>query len=357
MNILARYIGRYIMVTTLLAMGVLTFVLLCGNLLQAFELLAKGIPLATISQYLLLHIPSLLTYTLPLATLCAAVLVFSRLSADNEVLAMRASGRSLWEIVTPALLWSVLLSVACVVLQLKSVPSCKYAADRMVETAGADNALAFLKEGAYVKVMPYIIYVGKREGGQLRNVHVYKLNRQGERVQEITARKGRIAPDTGGGRIRLELRQARIVTLPELRRVAGGEVTVPIDTGKAGRAQALTRKAEYMSISALFGKIRLLSKRDVPVTPLYVEIHKRLALAISPFALMLVGIPFGLRTHRRETSIGIVVSVVLGVFFYMFLVLGEALENEPAYHPEILMWVPNILYQIGGIYGMFRGSG
>ena len=83
-----------LLLTTLLGIGILTFVLVSANLLQAFELVARGVSPAVLGQFIAYMLPFALQFSIPLAVLCAAVLVFSRMSADHEVTAMRASGDS-----------------------------------------------------------------------------------------------------------------------------------------------------------------------------------------------------------------------------------------------------------------------
>ncbi len=74
-----------------------------------------------------------------------------------------------------------------------------------------------------------------------------------------------------------------------------------------------------------------------------------MSLAFSPIGFLLLGIPFGIRTKRSETSVGLVFSLLLALVFYVFLALAESLEDQSHYHPEVLVWLPNIFYQLGGL--------
>jgi len=360
MKTLNLYIGRQLLGSSLIAVGVLTFVMLSANLMRAFELVHRGVSLGIIFRFLLYLLPSMLTYTIPMSVLCASVLVFSRLSADNEVTAMRASGVGLWQIISPGLFLSIFLSAVCVILQVQVAPNCKYLADRLKKAEAVSDPLAFLEPGRFVEVPGHIIYIGNIEGRELTDIHILGIDANGKVAEDITARTGQIHLAKAGTTMELALQDATIVTVdpaadegatPSLQRLSSRDCVLPIDYQDKSKQRKLFRRTKHMDIGAIFGCIRLFSEhggRD-KTTPLYVELHTRLSLAMSPFAFLLLGVPFGIRTKRTETSIGVVMSIILALVFYVFVVLADNLRNESAYHPELLVWLPNIIYQLGGL--------
>ncbi|MCA9399682.1 MAG: LptF/LptG family permease, partial [Candidatus Omnitrophica bacterium] len=93
MKIIRSYIIRESIIPFFLSLLVLTCVFLLGNLIQLTNLVInKGVKLSLIGKVFILYVPVLLGYTLPIACLIAVILAFSRMSADNEILALRASG-------------------------------------------------------------------------------------------------------------------------------------------------------------------------------------------------------------------------------------------------------------------------
>ncbi len=362
MKRLNLYITKQLVVTALIAVGVLTFVLLSANLMDASGLLAKGLGLGTLFKFTVYIVPYLLAYAIPLAWLCASVLVFSWLSAGHEISAMRASGISLWQIVSPALILSILLSVGCVVLQSWLVPACNRKAQQLESGGNLSNPARVLEPGRFVKFADFVIYTDRKEGNQLRGVHIYALDEQGRVHRDITARKGRIESDPDKRKFYLRLKDATIITSEtqsqqqgkqdSSRTLAGRDARIPLKLGQEQGGGRLIRDLDQMSMKNLMGAVHVFADSGRDVTPVYVELHTRLSLALSPFALLLVGIPCGIRTRRRETSIGLAVSLFLALFFYGFMVLAEGLDRYPALHPEFFAWVPNVLYQVGGLCGI-----
>ncbi len=360
MKTLNCYVGRQLLGTTLIAIGVLTFVMLSANLFKAFELLARGVPLLVLLQFLLYLMPDILTFTAPLALLCSCVLVFSRLSADNEITAMRASGISLWQIVSPGLLISVVLSVVCMLLHTTISPRCRHRAYLLRRTEGIKNPLVVIEPGRFVELPGYVIRVGERSGNALEDVHIFALGSDGKVRQDITARRGTVRVNDAARMLEIELEEATIAAVDlssenagkRLRRFATQSFTFPLDYGAEVDRRPLTRKLKYMDLGMLFGRIYIDSAMGLNTTATYVELHTRLSMALSPFAFLLLGIPFGVRTQRSETSVGLLVCLCLALGFYAFIMLADGLKYQAALHPEILVWLPNIIYQIGGLWAL-----
>jgi lipopolysaccharide export system permease protein len=84
------------------------------------------------------------------------------------------------------------------------------------------------------------------------------------------------------------------------------------------------------------------------------EAHQRWAMAAACVSFVLIGIPLGMKTSRRETSVGIAISLVLALCFYFFVVLGSSLKNKPFVFPEAVLWSPNLAFQLIGLWLLRR---
>lgn len=83
------------------------------------------------------------------------------------------------------------------------------------------------------------------------------------------------------------------------------------------------------------------------------EINKRFSFPLACIVFALVGVPLGITAHRRETSFGFGVSLVIGIFYFLFIIIADTLRTHAKLHPELLVWVPNVLFLVIGIW-MFR---
>ena len=87
-----------------------------------------------------------------------------------------------------------------------------------------------------------------------------------------------------------------------------------------------------------------------------VELNKRISNAMATLAFALLAVPLGIVAHRKETSIGFVISLVIGLTYYLFFVLAGMASGKPKWHPEILVWLPNVLFMSVGAYRFYRLS-
>ncbi|MFZ4395188.1 MAG: LptF/LptG family permease [Kiritimatiellia bacterium] len=74
-----------------------------------------------------------------------------------------------------------------------------------------------------------------------------------------------------------------------------------------------------------------------------VELNKRMALASAAFCFALIGMPLGIRSHRRESTVGVAIGLGIALLYYMAMILADALKESPGWHPELLAWLPAAL--------------
>src|SRR6185295_10523421 len=111
-RILSRYILRQHFAPLGFALAALTCAMLVNQVAKQFgNLVGKGLPWGVILEVFLLTIPFIVAMTLPMAVLVAVLYAFSHLAADNEITAMRASGVSVYQVLTPVLFWGVAMSL------------------------------------------------------------------------------------------------------------------------------------------------------------------------------------------------------------------------------------------------------
>jgi lipopolysaccharide export system permease protein len=83
------------------------------------------------------------------------------------------------------------------------------------------------------------------------------------------------------------------------------------------------------------------------------EINKRFSFPFACMVFALVGVPLAVTAHRRETSFGFAASLVIGLFYFLFIILADTLRANAKVHPELLVWFPNVLF-LGVGWWLFR---
>jgi len=354
---LHRYLTRQVVTSLLMTVAVFTFVLLLGNMLKEMLglLVNRQVTLLTVLEAVGLLIPFVLVFALPMGLLTATLLTFGRFSADNELTAVRASGVSLLSLISPILVLSVLLTGVCALVNLHFAPRCRLAYNQLLYKSALDRIDLLLPERTFIKhFAPFTVYFGRVRGNELWNIDLYETDKLGTNFISFThAPRGVLSIDRTNKTIRLLLHDAWHTRVLEGDRQPFFSGEVPVELAlreKTGRQDSIG----YLTFAELREKRRDLRGLGLPTTAVDVQIQSKVAFSFACIGFTLIGIPLGIRAHRRETSAGIAMSLLLVIVYYSFLILGQSLESKPQYAPYLIVWLPNFLFQAIGIVLLHR---
>jgi lipopolysaccharide export system permease protein len=349
-------------------MGVFTFVLLLGRMLKQLSslLVNQQVGLPAVAYFTLLMLPYVLSFTLPMATLATTLLVFGRMSADHEITAMRASGISLGRIAAPVILVATLLAGLCFYINAQVTPWSRLQFRTMFLRLGMEKPMALLEEGIYMRSFPgYVIYVEHKKGNKVEDVALYTLDNDGNVVASLRAQNGTVTANPATQKLMLDLYKVQgdlrdpkdPTNINKIRPGATAEhYPIELDLGRAFRHASMTRKLPDLLFGELLTEIQSLRTKGIYPAAALMEAHQRVAAAVACLAFALIGIPLGIKTSRRETSIGIALSLGLAVAYYFLTVMAYALRTKPHLYPEAVLWAPCVLFEVLGLWLLWRVS-
>lgn len=371
MKILHKYIIKQVSVVFFTCLVVFTFVLFIGNMLRIIEMMAKGVGVYTIIRFLFLLIPFMLSYSIPISILTSALLVFARLSAENEITAIKATGISLKFIFKPVIIYAIIIVCFCLLINDKLRPNAIFNGRKLLVEIGMDEPMINITSGRFNEVFPnYVVYVGQKKGKTLTRVVVYKFEKD-KLNSVITAESGEIVHENKKTvtDVYLKLYNGIVEEIPQEGQETGKVNRMQFDTYniKFDLAEQiedfskLVKKEREMTNKELLNRVEDLNNKLIQpdykqliiqikqeISSLKTRIHNRLAMAFSPLVFILVAIPLGIKVHRSETSIGAGISLMLVSAYYFLMTLGEAFQDKIVFKPWLLMWLPNaILFIIG----------
>ena len=344
-----------------MAIAILTFGMTGTYLVKVLDYVSQGIPFITFLKFTVYILPIILTFTVPWAVMVAVMLVFGRLSADNEITAMRACGVSILQITSPILVITVLLSAICLYLQVEVGPPLLGESRDMMKIAAINQPMSMFEPGKSVSYDNTLIYVDDKDGKEgLRGVELYVLSGVNEVAQNISSDYGKVVVDKEKQIMTIKLFDCLVTDKQSgnesIDRFFAQELNFSFHYGKAENEKRISIKPKYMNLRDLMGRIRLTKELNKDTTDLEIELNQRFAFALSPIAFLLLGLPLAIRTSRRETSVGLFLSVILAGIFFLSIILCESLESFPKLYPQYLLWVPNIVFQLLGAFMTYRIS-
>ncbi len=352
MKTLNLYVTRGFVATFCMALGILSFGMMGARLVKVFEYLSRGVPLSEALLFIAYSMPIVLSFTIPWAVLVSVMLVFGRLSADTEITAMRACGISILQIISPILLLTFALTLLCFYIQTMVGPHYLGIARLRLKSTAVTHPLALFEPGRPMLFDDNIIYIEDMVGKDgIKGVQIFTKNRAGTKaMQDITAPEGKILVDEATQQLKVILYNCNMIDYSSKppSRVFNREVEFSVDYGKDFNRRSIGKRAKYMTLSELLSRIRIDKKLNRDTMDLEIELNQRIAMSLSPIAFLLLGLPLAIRTSRRETSINLFISIIMGGIFFLAVIIFQSMSSIPKIYPQYLLWIPNFVYQLVG---------
>jgi lipopolysaccharide export system permease protein len=371
-NLLHRYLFRDLLGATVAGVALFAFLLLAGNAIKDVigPLVDRLLTVSQSMELLGLVVPFVLPYALPMGLLTAVLLVLGRVSAQHEITAMRAAGLGIMRIAAPVLLLAIGGVAVSLVVNFLYAPQAKTLYRQILSDTGKKNPLGLLVPKQFVREFPgFVIYVGEREGDTLRDVWVWILDKQHRVTRFARGASGtNLTWNTEEQTISLELQNAyiedRSADSPESfdrPPVTATGKTLPISfpLSKVFKKSVFTQKVSWMDFSQLTAERRRLAASSDPedrarLLQVNIDLHEQATLAFSVLSLVMVGVPLGIRTGRTETSANLGLALLLTMAFYFVMIAVGWVDDKPQFHPELLLWIPNIVFQVLGGWMWWR---
>lgn len=355
MTIADRYIGRQVLSGTFFAILMLTLVLVLGNLFkEARTLLVEyGAPMWVLGDFAINVLPVSLIFTIPWAFLTSVLLVFGKLSSDNELNAFRVAGMSLQRIALPVVLLGAALSGLCLWLNLEVGPHAKRQLDDIVKNTLIKDPRTLLRAGTDQSGLRNVrVDAGSSNGEVFQNLHIFVMDDRAAGSTDsdqlyVHADRAETVLDREKQQIRLRLNNAYI----DGRYGGGREFTL------------LSEELEWMVVDysdATGGKVRSGSMTNAEIDAYLATLPetypdqikarflarktRRYTSSFACLAFAMVGVPLGIKARRRDTSTGLVLSIGIGAgYFLASSMLGGSVDHQ------WLLWLPNLVCLALGI--------
>jgi lipopolysaccharide export system permease protein len=336
------------------ALGVFTFVLLIAKVMELTDLVvSRGVGLDVVGRLLLYTLPYFFVFTIPMATLLSVLLAFLRLSADNEITALKAAGVGLLQLLPPVAVLSMLAWLGSSVLAIWALPWGNHNFENLVfQTAQSKTELALRERVFMDSFSGLVIYINRLPGdGQMQDVFIVDERDPG-RVYTVVAKRGKLYP-ASQGKVTVRLFDGTLHTvgigLKSAQTAQFDSYDVTMEAAGFGSAQRGGEKHEKeMSLEELSEGMQKEQPGSRRYYLLDMEMQKKFTLPFSCLVMALIGLPLGIHS-RSGRSWGVAVAMVIFFSYYIMLSAAWSFGAQGIYPPKIGMWVPNAIF---GLVGM-----
>ena len=355
MRILTRYILREVSSHALIGAGIFTFVLFTRDLGRILELVVRAsAPLPSVAEIFFYTVPLALTYTIPMSVLVGILIGLSRLAADSEITAMRASGMGVWSFgrilaIFVVGAWALALFNG-LYLAPWSLASLGHLEDQLKGSQVSFEVQPRVFYEGFPKIVLYVQDVHTAQGAAVWK-GVFLADISDPANPRITlAHEGILVPE-GQDRLHLHLIDgATHETDPKLAdhyQISTFQQTdIPIELPSTENKADEQIPVGLVSTSSL----RDYARRVDPVSARWylIEFHRRFALPTACLVLAMVGIPLGLSSKKSGKSGGFVLTIVLVFVYYFVSLIGVSLARQGKVGPMFGAWLANLAFFAAG---------
>ncbi|MGO9863873.1 MAG: LptF/LptG family permease [Terriglobales bacterium] len=364
MRILTRYILGEVVSHALIGAAVFTFVLFTRALDLILELVVRNsAPLPSVAEVFFFTVPGALTYTIPMGVLVGILIGLSRLAADSEITAMRASGLGVWTYLR-------VISIFVVVAWLLALGNSVYLAPRSLAALGQLQDRLKSSQASF-EVQPRVFYeefpkkvlyvqdVKAMSGGALwKGVFLADLTDPSAPTISL-AREGLLVsqgPDTLDLHLSSGSTHETDPKNPDQYQISTFQTTdIPIQIPAAQNSQ------EHEAASVHEMKVADLLRNAQAAGPIarrlyLIEYHGRFALPTACIVLALVGIPLGLSSKKGGKSSGLVLTILLVFLYYSISLIGVSLAKQGHLSPAAGVWLADLVFLVGGVFLLWQSE-
>ncbi|HKT23922.1 MAG TPA: LptF/LptG family permease [Terriglobales bacterium] len=361
MRILTRYVLWEVFSHGVIGAALFTFVIFMRDVSRILELVVRNsAPIPSVAEIFFLTVPTALTFTLPMGVLVGILIGLSRMAADSEVTALRASGIGAWRFVG---IISIFAAGALAIALLNNVVvaprSAAALADLQNSLKSSQISFEIQPRVFYEDLKGYVLYVQDVEpaSGAAIWKNVFLADIANPSAPKITlAQRATVVTENDTLRMHLEngSQQETDPNNPNQYTISTFDQTdIPIALPPAvpPPSRDLVPAAELTTSEILY---RAEHSDRAKSRWYWIEFHRRFALAASCLVLMLVGIPLGLSSKKGGKSTGFILTILLVFLYYFALSAGIAFARQGKVSPPLGVWGADIAFAVAGLLLLFR---
>lgn len=301
--------------------------------------------------------PNIFLYSIPMAAMMGVTIGFARLSSDSEILAFKASGISMYQILPPVIIVATLIALLTSFVSIKLIPLSAVSIKQLSYQLLKEKIGKGIKEHSFTEALgDVVVYVDKIDqiSGEWTDVWVSDM-RGVENPIVTMASTGKMTSSLQNMMVSIVLRNgslhkpgndnAQIVQFDQY------QINIPLKLPESRKSRL---KSTDLPMGELLEEAQHSNHNIELKRNLLIEFHKRLVLPVGCLMISLIGLPLGLQARPGKKAIGIQAGLAIFILYYILFTLGKALAEKGVMPIWLAMWTPNTLFFALAIFWTIR---
>ena len=361
-SIINRYILKEFLAPFAVNVSFFTFIFLMAELIQITNWIVNySINLTTVLRMILYQIPFLLIFVLPISVMITILLTFLRLSNENEILAIKSGGISIYALLAPAFAFCFIGFVLTMMMSVYGQSKGRAALRELTREVVSSNITIGLTERTFNENFAnVVVYVNEidPQNRTLKDIFI-EDRRQPDQDNTVVAPRGEVFNDPQHAVSHLILFNGTIFQVDLKDKVAHStsfeRYDIRLETKRTpANTEEGSQHPKAMSTGDLYRLVKTANADNELYFRALVELHRRFALPFGCFALGLLAVPLGVQSKTAKRSFGIFLGLLFYLLYYLLMSAGKIYGETGAYPPAIGMWLPNFVIGGLGVYFLIR---
>ncbi len=353
-SIIYKYIFKEMIPPFVINLLFFNFIFLLTKILDITNMIVNyRISLFDVMLLLIYSMPHFLEFVIPMSVMTTVLLTFFRLSSDNEIVALKAGGVSIYKLLPPVLLFCLIGCMLTGFMTIYGLPWGRLSFKKLTYEVALSNVNIGMKERTFNDNFEGVmLYMNKID---LKNKALIDIFIEDQRtrniISTIVAPRGEMYSEPDKLLFHLRLHNGTInqvdIENKTVHSITFDTYDINLDLKKSVTTKKGRKDEKEMNIVELNKYLKDTVNKDAKYYAALIEFHRKFSIPFACFALGLLGVPLGVQSKSAKRAFGLGFGLIFFLLYYLMLSAGWVFGEAGVYPPLIGMWMPNIV--IGGI--------
>jgi lipopolysaccharide export system permease protein len=363
-TIINRYIFKELMIPFFICLFFLTFVFLMTRIPEIANMVVNyNASIINVLSMLVFMMPRFLEFTIPMSVMISVLLTFMRMSGENEIIALKGAGVTLYRLLPPVFLfcfigmlltlWVTVFGVSWGKLSIKK---------KTIELARTSIDMAFQERQFNSKIDDIMIYISQIDVRTKQMTDVFIEDRRTKGMVSISvAPRGDLIKQENEEVYTLRLYNGAINQVDldnkSVNNIQFGNYDINIDLEALSDGNVVKyKKLDERSLGDLLNYIKTHQSNKKELKAALLKLHEKFAIPVACLVLGLLAFPLGIQSNSLRKGSGFSLGIFFFLMYYLLLASGWSFGEARDFSPAAAMWLPNIIMGIIGIYFLIQNA-